>query len=220
VSKTVEERLRSLADSIESESECQHASEVYDALMLGAKALDLLVSQFYVQHIGMCEWNRPYPTGTEPRCTCGLREILHGEVRPQDKPGDPGEPQTESTYGGQHLNRQERAAHQLHVIDGREGECWCGPHIVHVTMPKSVGHVGADYEPTKPLEVWDMLLTDMKRAAEDPEARFALVDAWTAYIKQMEATIETQGREIERYRELSRAALNRRAALSNFSKEE
>jgi hypothetical protein len=107
VSKTVEERLRSLADSIESESECQHASEVYDALMLGAKALDLLVSQFYVQHIGMCEWNRPYPTGTEPRCTCGLREILHGEVRPQDKP---------------------------HIIDGREGECWCGPHIVHVTM--------------------------------------------------------------------------------------
>lgn len=108
VSKTVEERLRSLADSIESESECQHASEVYDALMLGAKALDLLVSQFYVQHIGMCEWNRPYPTGTEPRCTCGLREILHGEVRPQDKP---------------------------HIIDGREGECWCGPHIVHVTGP-------------------------------------------------------------------------------------
>lgn len=76
-SKTVEERLRSVADSIS-----QDAAEVYDALMLGAKTLDILVSQFYAQHVGQC---RIYSTNAAQDCSCGLREILHGEARPQDQ---------------------------------------------------------------------------------------------------------------------------------------
>lgn len=35
-------------------------------------------------------------------------------------------------------------------------------------------------------KTWELLLADMKRAAEDPEARYAVVDAWTAYITQLE----------------------------------
>src|SRR4051812_12933601 len=77
-SKTVEERLRSVADSIES-GESQDASEVFDALVLGAKTLHILVSQFYAQHVGQC---RIYSTNAAQDCSCGLREILHGEVRP------------------------------------------------------------------------------------------------------------------------------------------
>lgn len=76
-SKTVEERLRSVADSMESGEPVDRA-EMYDALMLGAKTLDILVRQFYVGHIGQC---RVYSTNDLSDCSCGLREILYGEVR-------------------------------------------------------------------------------------------------------------------------------------------
>lgn len=80
-SKTVEERLRSVADSMES-GESVDRAEMYDALMLGAKTFAILVGEFYVGHIGQC---RIYSTNDARDCSCGLREILHGEVRPQDK---------------------------------------------------------------------------------------------------------------------------------------
>jgi hypothetical protein len=83
--RTVEEQLRAAADRLSDDPVTISPSELHDALNTGAKTLDLLVHLFYVGHIGQCEWNRPYPTGTEPRCTCGLNELLHGEARPQDK---------------------------------------------------------------------------------------------------------------------------------------
>jgi hypothetical protein len=36
-------------------------------------------------------------------------------------------------------------------------------------------------------DTWHRLLADMKRACENPEVRFAVVDAWAAYIDQLEA---------------------------------
>jgi hypothetical protein len=74
-SRTIEEQLRAAADLLESG---EGIGDLYVVLMNTTKSIHLLLNLGYVSHIGMCDalMNKP--------CTCGLRELLHNEARPQD----------------------------------------------------------------------------------------------------------------------------------------